>query len=141
MRDKLDDATYWDDNILFKVWVGGNPKRPKVKSEGRLTLELIPNPLWGINPRTAMGRRNWDKVRKETYAAWDHRCGVCGDVEPTLDTYNHLEAHEIWEYDDAAYVQKLSGLIALCSRCHGVKHLAGTVTRIRSRDGEDVAEE
>ncbi|MEJ7872263.1 MAG: hypothetical protein WKF67_08375 [Rubrobacteraceae bacterium] len=33
-----------------------------------------------------------------------------------------LECHEEWEYDEATGVQRLSGLVALCTRCHQVKH-------------------
>ena len=33
-----------------------------------------------------------------------------------------LQCHEEWAYDDETLVQKLTGLVALCSRCHLVKH-------------------
>lgn len=34
-----------------------------------------------------------------------------------------VECHEIWDYDDKQYHQKLVGMIALCPDCHQVKHI------------------
>ncbi len=33
-----------------------------------------------------------------------------------------LECHEVWEYEEQTRVQRLSSLVALCTRCHQVKH-------------------
>lgn len=33
-----------------------------------------------------------------------------------------MHCHEKWEYNDARHVQKLTGTVCLCERCHGVKH-------------------
>jgi len=46
-----------------------------------------------------------------------------------------LHCHEEWEYDDAIRVQKLANLVALCSRCHLVKHWYVASTK-RGRDGQ-----
>ncbi len=85
----------------------------------KLTVELVPKPLWGVNARSAMGQTNWDKVRNETYAKYNHQCGICG-------AEGRLEAHEIWQYDDKKLVQRLAGIVALCPMCHSVKHLGRT---------------
>ena len=85
----------------------------------KLTIELVPKPLWAVNPRTQMGQSNWDKVRKQVYAEYGYQCGICKAA-------GRLEAHEIWEYDDNALVQRLAGLIALCPGCHQVKHIGRT---------------
>ena len=46
-----------------------------------------------------------------------------------------LHCHEIWEYDDKIYVQRIAGFVALCVRCHQIKHwhLAGAR---KGRDGK-----
>lgn len=81
-----------------------------------LVIELVPRPLWGYNPRKLMGDTNWDIVRRETYKAYNYQCGIC-------NAKGRMEAHEIWEYDDDLFIQKLVGLIALCQSCHRIKHI------------------
>jgi hypothetical protein len=66
--------------------------------------------------RSAISRTNWDRLRREVYAQYDHRCGVCG-------AEGKLECHEMWQYDDEQHVQRLDGFIALCVWCHHVKHI------------------
>lgn len=41
-----------------------------------------------------------------------------------------LECHEQWEYNEATRVQKMSALIALCTRCHQVKHWNWAATKL-----------
>lgn len=82
----------------------------------KLSIELVPSSLWFLNPRKAMGRAVWDKLRKEVYAEYKHVCGICG-------TQGRLNCHERWTYDDEAHVQTLMGFIALCDWCHHIKHL------------------
>ena len=92
----------------------------------KLTVELVPKPLWDLNPRKAMGKSRWDKVRRDVYAKYDDRCGIC-------DADERLEAHEIWDYDDENLVQKLVDFIALCKPCHQVKHF-GRSSILADRD-------
>jgi len=82
----------------------------------KLTIELVPSTSHYKNLRKMMKRSRWDKLRKEVYAEFGHKCGICG-------SYGRLNCHEIWEYDDQQHIQKLSGLIALCPMCHHIKHL------------------
>lgn len=81
-----------------------------------LTIELVPQPCWHSNMRSVVSRARWDQLRREVYAQYHHRCGIC-------DAEGRLECHEIWQYDDDRHVQKLDGFIALCSWCHHVKHI------------------
>lgn len=37
-----------------------------------------------------------------------------------------MECHEIWQYNKTTAVQRLVRLIALCPRCHEVKHIGLT---------------
>ena len=97
------------------------------KDELKLHIELVPQSLWYLNPRTAMGRKEWDKLRKEIYAKYGHRCGVCG-------AQGRLNCHERWSYDDEAHVQTLVGFIALCDWCHHVKHIG--LAGILAMDGK-----
>lgn len=85
----------------------------------RLTVEPVPKTLLANkNLRTSLLKSRWDKERKRIYAEYGYRCGIC---EVTPDD-GRLECHEVFEYDDVVRVQKLSKLIALCSRCHSVKN-------------------
>jgi hypothetical protein len=84
-----------------------------------LDLELIPSTSWFSNVRSAVSRKEWDKIRKQVYDQAYHVCQICGDVGP-----NHpVECHEIWEFDDKKLTQTLTGMIALCPNCHLVKHI------------------
>jgi hypothetical protein len=83
----------------------------------RLTIELVPEPCWYANMRKAMSTSQWDRLRRQVYAEYDHKCEVCG-VHP-----EQLNCHERWSYDDRKHVQRLEGFIALCDWCHHVKHI------------------
>ena len=85
----------------------------------RLTLDLVPRSSWYSNVRSHVSEADWDRLRKAAYERAGRRCEVCGGRGAT----HPVECHELWEYDDAAGVQKLLGLIALCPACHSVKHL------------------
>jgi hypothetical protein len=81
-----------------------------------LFAELVPSTSWYDNLRNAMTKTDWDYIRKEVYAYYDHQCGVCG-VGGTL------HCHEVWQYDDTNHTQTLDGFVALCPWCHHIKHL------------------
>src|SRR2546423_2395115 len=85
--------------------------------------------------RKVVSPADWDRIRKKTYAAYGHRCAICG-AEGTLN------CHERWVYDDDTHVQKLAGFIALCDLCHHVKHigLAGVLAARGELDYESVIE-
>ncbi|MEW5946020.1 MAG: HNH endonuclease [bacterium] len=88
------------------------PKSKKLK----LKIELVPSISWGKNLRKSITKKNWDKIRKTTYANCRYKCGICG-------AKSKLNCHEIWEYDDEKHNQKLKSFIALCDVCHRVKHI------------------
>lgn len=94
----------------------------KIKSKNmeiKLKIELVPSSSWCDNLRKVLSKTEWDKVRKKTYADYKYRCGICG-------AEGRMNCHEIWEYDDEKYIQKLAGFIALCDMCHYVKHIGLT---------------
>lgn len=85
----------------------------------KLTIELVPKTCFFSNVRSEITSTQWDKIRKDVYKKANYVCEICGGVGP-----NHpVEVHEIWEYNDSKYIQKLIGLIALCQNCHQVKHI------------------
>lgn len=86
----------------------------------KLTIELVPASSWGDNLRSLLSAAQWKALRTACYHNADHKCEVCGGVGR-----NHpVEAHEIWEYQDGPqWIQKLTGLIALCPSCHKCKHM------------------
>lgn len=90
----------------------------------------IPKPLHGLAPRTIMGKKWWDAIRRESYAEHDYKCAICGKPAPydleKLRFDNEegvkLEAHEIYDINyltrRATYVKTL----ALCNLCHNYIH-------------------
>lgn len=93
----------------------------------RLTIELVPSPCWYSNMRTKVSRTTWDKIRRQVYAEYHYRCGICQAEHVTL------HCHEIWQYDDEQHIQKLAGFIALCEMCHHCKHIG--LAGIRASEG------
>jgi len=93
---------------------------------GKLTIELIPKTLFYSNVRTLLPKKYWDLIRNESYEKANHRCEICGDTGKNQGYKHDVECHEIWEYDDVKRVQKLTGLVSLCPKCHQVKHFGRT---------------
>ena len=85
----------------------------------RLSVELVPATCWSSNLRSELPRPAWDVLRRRSYRDAGYRCEVCGGRGPA----HPVECHEQWSYDDAALVQRLVRMVALCPACHQVKHL------------------
>jgi hypothetical protein len=84
----------------------------------KLTIELVPRTSWFSNVRNEVEKRVWDSIRRACYKKAAYRCEICGGKGDKWP----VECHEIWEYDDETYIQRLAGFIALCPSCHLVKH-------------------
>jgi len=82
-----------------------------------LKIELVPETSWYKNLRNSVSREVWDKIRYQTYREAGYKCSICGHNKDTL------YCHEVWEYDDDNYIQKLKGFEALCELCHRVHHI------------------
>jgi len=91
-----------------------------------LTIELIPATCLYSNVRSEIPKKEWDRIRKEVYKTAKNKCEVCNGDGKKQGYKHSVECHEIWEYDDQKMVQYLKGLIALCPRCHQVKHIGRT---------------
>jgi hypothetical protein len=85
----------------------------------KLFAEMVPQSSWENNVRRWLTSSQWKRVRTAIYALYGGRCAVCRDTPPK----GRLHCHEVWEYDDARHIQTLVGLVALCSRCHEIKHI------------------
>jgi hypothetical protein len=92
-----------------------------------LAVELVPATSWYRNVRSQVSLGTWDALQRVTFAAAGNRCEICSGVGPT----HPVECHEVWNYDDRMRLQTLTRLIALCPRCHRVKHLGFTLARAR----------
>jgi len=95
----------------------------------KLSIELIPKSCWYSNVRSIVTKQQWDALRKMVAAEADYVCEICGGKGKK----HPVECHEIWHYDDEILVQKLLGLIALCPKCHSVKHF-GLAEIMNKRD-------
>ena len=85
----------------------------------RLNTELIPSTAWGNNLRSYLTKAQWDQLRRWCYKQASYKCEICGGLGST----HPVECHESWEYDDDNHVLILVGVMALCPKCHTVKHI------------------
>ncbi len=99
-------------------------------SELKLTIELVPQPLWNRSLYRFLPRKEWKKLREKVLAQYNYHCGICGAGGVMI-------CHEIWSYDDTNYIQRLTGLIALCTMCNDCKHM-GIAGRLAARGLLDI---
>jgi hypothetical protein len=85
----------------------------------KLTIELVPQSSFYSNLRSKLPVAQWDILRKDCYKKAGYVCEICGGRGDRWP----VECHEIWEYKNIRHIQKLSGLIALCPKCHACKHI------------------
>ena len=83
----------------------------------KLTIELVPRTCWYANVRSNVTIKEWNNIRKQVYSQAKQKCEICNAK------CTKLECHEIWEYNDKLFIQKLTKMIALCAKCHMVKHI------------------
>lgn len=88
----------------------------------KLTIELVPESAWFKNVRAEVKPSVWDKIKKKCAANANHKCEICSDTGFNQGVKWAVECHEIWNYNDKSHEQTLIGFIALCPRCHKVKH-------------------
>ena len=89
----------------------------------RLGVELVPATCWYSNVRSLLPTKEWDRLRKLSYAHADYKCEICGGSGLEQGYKHPLECHEIWHYNDKTHVQRLDGLVSLCPYCHMCKHI------------------
>jgi 5-methylcytosine-specific restriction endonuclease McrA len=87
----------------------------------KLSIELVPKTAWGKNVRSEVSAKAWDTIRHKVYAEFSAKCAVCRHKDRVL------HCHEVWGYDDVKRVQRLVYMVALCEKCHSVKHMGRTM--------------
>lgn len=83
----------------------------------KLKIELLPKGAWGNDFSRTLSKKDWDTLRNACYDRANHKCAICGFATEELD------AHEVWDFNIKNKTQTLIDIVALCSRCHGVKHI------------------
>lgn len=87
----------------------------------KLTIELLPKGAWNNDLSKTLPKKDWDTLREFCYKKANHKCQICG-----LET-DELDAHEVWDFDVQNKTQTLKDIIAICTKCHGVKHFRNSV--------------
>lgn len=90
----------------------------------KLSIDLVPRPLWGLSLNKLLKRSEWDKIRKVVYAEHGQQCAICGAA-------GRLYCHEVWRDDN--HMQTLTDFTALCGSCNGVTHFG--LSRNLARQG------
>jgi hypothetical protein len=85
----------------------------------KLTIELIPKTSFYNNLRSIVTGAEWEFIRQGTIKNANNICEVCGGKSINRG----LDCHEVWSFNDISHVQKLEKVIALCEKCHEVKHI------------------
>jgi hypothetical protein len=94
-------------------------KKQEQKNELKLTIELVPKTSWCTNLRSMLTSAEWEQCKTYSKKISGNVCMICGGVGDKWKT----ECHEVWEYDDLNNIQSLKCIMALCPKCHEVKHI------------------
>lgn len=94
-----------------------------MKKKLKLLIELVPATSWYNNVRSEITSDEWNTIRTKCYSEAGHKCEICSETGKKQGYSHDVECHEIWEYDNKNYIQKLIGFISLCPLCHKVKHI------------------
>lgn len=89
--------------------------------ELKLTINMLPKGAWNNDFSKTLSKKDWDKLRDFALKRANGKCEICG-----YETSN-LDVHEEWEFDVKKKTQTLKKIIAICSKCHGVKHFKNSV--------------
>jgi len=87
----------------------------------KLTINLLPKGAWNNDLSKTLSQKDWDILRKTCYDKANNKCQICGYSTSDLD------AHEEWGFDCIKQTQTLKNIIALCTKCHMVKHFKNTL--------------
>ena len=87
----------------------------------KLSVELIPAPLWNYNLRRFLSASEWRQLSKDVRIRKNYVCDVCG--KDMSSQKRNCHAHEVWGYNDKEQIQYLKKIACLCDKCHMVKHI------------------
>jgi len=85
----------------------------------KLEIELIPETSFFKNVRSNVSETRWNQIKYKCYARASYKCEICGGIGPKWP----VECHEEFSYNEETHIQKLEKLVALCPKCHQVKHI------------------
>lgn len=85
----------------------------------KLTIELVPQTSFYKNARSILSKTKWENICRKVRAKANNVCQICGGHS----NGRSLDCHEVWSFDEENHIQKLVKIIALCERCHEVKHI------------------
>jgi len=99
-----------------------------------LSVQLIPPNAWQRNVRAIVAHETWNELRWRFGAARHPPLSVSleflsrpvpAKLQCTYCKTKHeeLQLHEEWDYDDTHQVQKLVGMVPVCSQCHLAAHM------------------
>lgn len=89
--------------------------------EFKLAINMLPKGAWNNDFSKTLSKKDWDKLREFALKRANGKCEICGYKTDDLDV------HEEWEFNIKKKTQTLKEIIAICSRCHGVKHFKNSV--------------
>lgn len=97
----------------------------------KLSIRMVPGPLWGKNLRKILPKSQWQKLRKQVIAERGLTCQTCGKIEVES---KRIFAHEEWDYELTCLpaVAHLKGLVLSCWHCHAVEHFGATGNMVLS---------
>ena len=87
----------------------------------KLTINMLPKGAWNNDFSKTLSKKDWDKLREFALKRAKGKCEICGFETSDLDI------HEEWAFDIEKKTQTLKQIIAICSKCHGVKHFKNSV--------------
>lgn len=87
----------------------------------KLTINMLPKGAWNNDFSKTLSKKDWDKLRNFALKKANGKCEICGYETSDLDV------HEEWEFNIKKKTQTLKQIIAICSKCHGVKHFKNSV--------------
>lgn len=96
---------------------------PAILNNSRtITGDLIPYTSWGSSLANMLTRQSWNSLRFPVINSHKNVCELCGI------RLNSLDVHEIWSFNtpkknEQFGIQKLEGLLAVCTECHKCFHL------------------
>lgn len=91
-----------------------------------IAMPNLPKPTHALAPRTLLGAKTWDHIRKSCYAKADNTCEICGDKPENL---RHRHAHEVYEIDYEKGTVKFVRAFCICSLDHlGCIHTGRAIT-------------
>jgi hypothetical protein len=97
----------------------------------KLIAELVPKTAWSKSLFQLLPDNIWNNIRENFIIENGKKCQICGETEGIMNL------HEIWNYDDANHIQKLEGLILLCTMCHHIKHMGLALNLIKQGKLDD----